>query len=53
VRYTFTFEKGPQFSGTDSTASHLYLLPGTYTITLTVVDAFDRTDSDSWDESVP
>jgi hypothetical protein len=55
VRYTFTFEDGPQFTGTDSTASHTYLspLPRTYTITLTVLDALDRTDTDSWDESLP
>ncbi len=45
--YTWTFEEGPTFTTSEPTAAHTYLLPGTYTVTLTVHGAGDASSSAS------
>jgi PKD repeat protein len=45
--FTWTFEDGPTFTTSTSSASHTYLLPGTYTVTLTVHGAGGVTNADS------
>ena len=47
VTYTFDFGDGPPVSGTSPTASHTYLLPGSYTVILTVKDSLGQSDSDT------
>jgi PKD repeat protein len=53
VTYKFVFDGGPTFEGADPTASHTYTVAGTYTITLTVTDQFDRTSTDAATATVP
>lgn len=45
--FTFDFGDGPPVSGTSPTASHTYLLPGPYTVILTVKDSLGQSDSDT------
>ena len=50
VSYTFTFGDGAVVSGSDPTASHLYLDPeaATRAVTLTVEDAIGQSDTAAW-----
>ncbi len=48
VTFTFDFGDGTSpVSGSSPTRSHVYLLPGSYAVTVTVADSLGRTDSDS------
>jgi PKD repeat protein len=54
VTYTFDFGDGTSpVGGSSPTRSHVYLLPGSYSVTVTVTDSLGRADSDSTVVAVP
>jgi PKD repeat protein len=51
--YQFDFGDGsPPVDGTSASATHLYVVPGDYTITVTIRDALARADTASTTVSI-